>query len=102
MMQRLTALCSDEFDAVVPVQPDGRLQPLAAVYRAEVLGTRLRRILDGEETPSLMSVLDRIRLRQLPFAAMADLAGSEHFSFNINTPSDLEKAETIVTSLSSK
>jgi molybdopterin-guanine dinucleotide biosynthesis protein A len=102
MMQRLVGLCSDEVDAVVPVQPDGRLQPLAAVYRAEVLGKRLRRILDGEGTPALMSVLDQIRLRQVPFDAMADQAGSEHFSLNINTPSDLEKAETIVTSLSSK
>jgi molybdopterin-guanine dinucleotide biosynthesis protein A len=43
LLTLLAGFASKECDAVVPVQPDGRLQPLCALYRAAVIGPRSRR-----------------------------------------------------------
>jgi molybdopterin-guanine dinucleotide biosynthesis protein A len=94
LMQRLAGLCCVDYDAVIPVQPDGRLQPLAAVYRSAVLGKRLQAILDRDDTPALMSVLDTLRVHRVPYNAIAGEAHAEHLFLNINSPGDLEKAET--------
>src|SRR3954463_15431606 len=36
LLARLASMCADDLDAVVPLQEDGRVQPLCALYRARV------------------------------------------------------------------
>jgi molybdopterin-guanine dinucleotide biosynthesis protein A len=81
--------------AVVPLQSDGRPQPLCAVYkRASCLAAAEKSISLGEHTPRAM--LDKIETRYVNFNEFADLSGSEHFFFNLNRPEDYERAKELV------
>jgi molybdopterin-guanine dinucleotide biosynthesis protein A len=79
------------FDAVVPQQPDGRPQPLTAIYRvvpcldkaAELIRANKRRPLD---------LLDSVRTCWLPFSEINDLDHAEDFFVNINTREDYYEA----------
>lgn len=76
-----------DHDAVVPVQPDGRPQPLAALYRVnpcarwatELIEARKRRPLD---------LLQGVNTCWVDFAEIANLDHAERFFVNINTPDD--------------
>lgn len=95
LFKRLLSECSHDLDAVVPVQPDGTPQPLCAAYRvAACLSATEDAIADGQL--SMFALLDRVRPRLVPFEELEDLAGSERFFFNINTPEDLAKASEII------
>ena len=87
---RLASL-RQNFDAVVPVQPDGRAQPLCALYRAEVARDLAEELIAaGERRPR--SLLERMRTRMAAFDELSDLEGSSDFFINVNTPEDLAKA----------
>lgn len=95
LFRRLLSECSDDLDAVVPVQPDGTPQPLCAAYRvAACLPAAKQAIADGRL--SMFGLLDRVRTRFVPFEGLAVLPGSDLFFFNINTPEDLAKASEII------
>ena len=95
LFKRLLTECSDDLDAVVPVQPDGTPQPLSAAFRvATCLPAAADAIADGRL--SMFSLLDRVRTRLVPFEELAELPGSERFFFNINTPEDLKMAAEII------
>lgn len=95
LFRRLLSECSDDLDAVVPVQPDGTPQPLSAAYRvAACLPAAEKAIADGNL--SMFSLLDRVRTRFVPFDELEDLTDSERFFFNINTPEDLAKATEMI------
>ena len=82
------------YDAVVPIQPDGRPQPVCALYKREPsLRESERLIALGEHTPR--ALLANIRTRWVQSEELADLAGAEDFFFNVNTPSDYERAKEI-------
>ncbi|HYN86313.1 MAG TPA: molybdenum cofactor guanylyltransferase [Pyrinomonadaceae bacterium] len=88
---RLVSLAGEEADAVVPVQPDGRVQPLCALYRRRAcLGTVARLLDAGERRPR--ALLDEVRTRLVPFQSLADLDGARLFFRNVNTPEDYEEA----------
>ena len=75
------------FDAVAPLQPDGRRQPLCALYRvAECLHQSAALIESGERKP--VALLHSVPTRWVQFAELADLPGAEDFFDNINTPQD--------------
>lgn len=83
------------FDAVVPIQPDGRPQPLCALYRRECcLRAAERLIADGEHTPR--ALLAAVGTRWVEFAELADLPGAKHFFFNVNTPEDYDRAKQLL------
>ena len=83
---RLASL-RENFDAVVPVQPDGRRQPLCALYRASVAGERAAELIAaGERRPR--ALLDSLRTRLVAFDELSDLGGAELFFTNVNTPED--------------
>jgi molybdopterin-guanine dinucleotide biosynthesis protein A/hemerythrin-like domain-containing protein len=84
-----------EWDAVVPVQRDRRLQPLCAMYRRESCFAAVKAALDSDNW-SLNGVLDRLNVRRVDHKSWADLAGAREMLLNINTPSDLGRAEEIV------
>ena len=86
LFERL-ASCRDEYDAVVPIQPDGRPQPLAALYRAEPCRQTATELIEtGRRRP--LDLLESVRTRWVDFAEIANLTQAERFFVNINTPED--------------
>ena len=74
-------------EAIVPIQKDGRPQPLCALYRVEpCLGRAQELINAGKRRP--LDLLDSVKTYWLPFADLQDLAEVEKFFLNINTPED--------------
>ena len=92
---RLISLRGPDADAVAPLQPDGRPQPLCALYaRAACLPVVEELLRAGELRPR--ALLTRVRTRWVTFAEVADLDGSEDFFRNVNTPEDFNEACRIV------
>ena len=83
------------FDAIVPIQPDGRPQPLCAFYRREpCLQFAKKLISQGEHKPR--SLLTRVQTRWVSFDELSDLAGARELFLNVNTPGDYERAKEII------
>jgi molybdopterin-guanine dinucleotide biosynthesis protein A len=94
LLSRLASLRREECEAVAPLQPDGRPQPLCALYEAEIcraVAEELIRV--GELRPR--ALLARVRTRWVAFEELEDLHGSADFFRNVNTPSDYEEARKL-------
>jgi molybdopterin-guanine dinucleotide biosynthesis protein A len=91
LFTRIAEFCADNCDAIVPVQPDGRLQPLCALYRCETCVPAIKTRLIGNNW-SLNGLLDQLRIRSVKFEEISDLTGAEQFFVNINTQKDHELA----------
>jgi molybdopterin-guanine dinucleotide biosynthesis protein A len=87
---RLVSL-RENFDAVVPVQPDGRWQPLCALYRASVCRERARELIASDERRP-RALLNQINTRPVAFKELGDLQGANLFFTNVNTPEDYADA----------
>ena len=86
LFQRLASLDTG-YDAVVPIQPDGRPQPLAALYRAESCHRVATELIEkGQRRP--LDLLQSVHTRWVDFVEIANLAQAERFFVNINTPED--------------
>lgn len=84
----------ENFAAVVPVQVDGRLQPLCALYRREPCLPRAEALIAaGERRPR--TLLDDVNARRVSFSELSDLPGAEHFFNNVNTPEDYAEARAL-------
>jgi molybdopterin-guanine dinucleotide biosynthesis protein A len=82
LLQKLADLTSDDVDAVVPRQPDGRLQALCAVYRTETTRCLVETLVDSATNPPpLTSILEKLRTR----VVSVDCDELR----NVNTPADL-------------
>lgn len=94
LFETLALLAGDEFEAVVPRQADGRMQPLCALYAR---GASLRAAEDlmraGEW--SLGGFARRLKTQVVDFEDVRDLPGSEFFFLNVNTPDDYAAAHRI-------
>ncbi|MBC7796109.1 MAG: molybdenum cofactor guanylyltransferase [Pyrinomonadaceae bacterium] len=98
LLQRLASLINEKLDAVVPIQPDERTQPLCAFYKIEKCLEIAERMLSGNDeshAPSMRDFLDNLNVRFVEFAEIADLPNSENFFFNVNTPEDFDYANEI-------
>jgi molybdenum cofactor guanylyltransferase len=95
LFSRLQMLSQQESpDAVVPIQPDGRPQPLCALYRREPCLLEAEKLIaGGEHTPR--ALLANVKTRWVRPEELADLPGAENFFFNVNTPEDYERAKQI-------
>jgi len=91
LMKRLASYCSNEFDAVVPVQPDGRYQPLCAFYRRETSIPIVRQLISDDDL-KVQGFVSRLNTRFVEFEEIADLDGSANFFLNVNKPEDYETA----------
>lgn len=76
-------------DAVVPVQEDGRPQPLCAFYRSEPCARKAAELIElGQRRP--LDLLESVNTRWIDFQELANLAQAERFFVNINTPGDYD------------
>ena len=86
----LAALRLDH-EAVVPVQQDGRPQPLAALYRVDPCRQRATSLIEtGARRP--LDLLEAVKTRWVDFAEIRNLDQSDRFFVNINTPKDYDEA----------
>jgi molybdopterin-guanine dinucleotide biosynthesis protein A len=91
LLSRLWSMKNDDIDAVVPIQPDGRLQPLCAFYRRSACLPIVEDMVTSSRTaPPLRAVFEKVRTREVTFDQVRDLPGADRFFSNINTPGDLE------------
>ena len=78
-------------EAVVPLQDDGRPQPLAALYRVDPCRQRATELIEaGQRRP--LDLLETVKTRWVAFDEIRNLAQAERFFVNINTPEDYHEA----------
>ena len=78
-----------DHDAVVPIQADGRPQPLAALYRIEQCRDRAAELIEsGRRRP--LDLLELVNTHWVPFNDLRNLDQAEKFFVNINTPDDYD------------
>lgn len=81
----------DSIDSIVPMQPDGRPQPVCALYRREACLPQIDTLVrEGEHAPR--ALLRSVRTDYVLFRELRDLPGAENFFLNLNTPEDFEAA----------
>ncbi|HEX8748412.1 MAG TPA: molybdenum cofactor guanylyltransferase [Pyrinomonadaceae bacterium] len=92
LFARLSGLRED-WQAVAPVQRDGRLQPLCALYRTAACREIARRMIEeGERRPR--ALLRMVRTRLVSWEELADLTDARLFFENVNTPEDYAGARS--------
>jgi molybdopterin-guanine dinucleotide biosynthesis protein A len=91
LLLRLASLCAD-YDAVAPVQDDGRPQPLCAIYRTTACRPLIEKLIKGGERRPV-TLLQSLRTRWVAFEELADLDGASRFFENVNTPEDYARAQ---------
>ena len=80
-----------DHDAVVPIQQDGRPQPLAALYRVEPCLRQATALIEaGLRRP--LDLLDSVKTRWVAFDELRNFARAQSFFVNINTPDDYDDA----------
>ena len=85
------AQLTENYEAVVPLQPDGRPQPLCAIYRKDpCLAVVTELINTGHRRP--LDLLEAVRTRWVDFTELEQLHQSRRFFVNINTPQDYDEA----------
>jgi FdhD protein len=78
-------------DAVVPLQRDGRPQPLCGIYRIDPCLKMVSSLIEaGKRRP--LDLLQSVKTCWLPFSQIEDLDQAETFFLNINTPEDYYEA----------
>lgn len=91
LFARLAGLRAAGIEAVVPVQADGRPQPLCALYaRSPALAVAERLLAAGERRPRALAA--QLRTRWVGHGELADLGGARLFFLNVNTPAEYERA----------
>ena len=95
LFARLATFVNNTSDAVVPIQADGRPQPVCALYRRITCLPAIEELVAaGEHTPR--ALLANVRTRHVQFVELRDMPGANNFFFNVNTQEDLKKAQAIL------
>jgi len=80
-----------DHDAIVPIQPDGRPQPLCALYRIDPCRQRATELIEaGYRRP--LDLLQAVNTRWVNFDQLRNLTRAQSFFVNINTPEDYDEA----------
>ena len=92
LFQKLVQFRVENSDAIVPIQADGKWQPLCALYRREACLPVVETMIRGDDW-SLRNLLRRVETRFVRFDEISCLRGAELFFFNVNTPEDYAAAQ---------
>lgn len=98
LFRHLASCVGEAFDAVAPLQEDGRVQPLCAIYRTRECRREIEKLLQEDELRP-RELLARVRTRFVNFDELSSLDGAENFFLNINTPEEYERARITTTVL---
>lgn len=94
-LAEITSAVDEEISAIIPIQPDGRAQPLCAFYRAKKCLAVAEHLLKSNEIPPVSRIFENVLTRRVQFEELADLPGAENFFANINKPEDFLRALNI-------
>jgi molybdopterin-guanine dinucleotide biosynthesis protein A len=85
---------AEGFDSVVPVQPDGRLQPLCALYARTPCLEKVEDLIEKGEL-RIHKLLETIQTRSI---RIEEMEGIDHKTvlLNINTPEDYTQARELI------
>ncbi len=93
LLRLLAGHVTSDVDAVIPRQPDGRLQPLCGIYRAAAVRSSANGIEFGRASmPSLASFVEGLRTRVVEEGEYARLTDARELFANVNTPDALSAA----------
>jgi molybdopterin-guanine dinucleotide biosynthesis protein A len=81
------ALAREEFAAIVPVQPDGKRQPLCAVYRKSLCLPKIEELLAQNDSVSMSEFLNAVPTELVEWNR---LDKNEIWFTNVNNPSDYQ------------
>jgi molybdopterin-guanine dinucleotide biosynthesis protein A len=88
--------------AVAPIQPDGRAQPLCAIYRTKNCRQAAKQLLKSDDIPPARRLPENVAARWVRFEELADLPGAEYFFTNINTREEYTQAQNIFRRMQNK
>ena len=92
LCNRLASFRAD-FEAVAPIQPDGRPQPLCAFYQKHPCLSEAKNLIEsGERKP--VTLLQSVRTRWVSFNELSDLPAANLLFENLNTPEDYLRAQS--------
>jgi molybdopterin-guanine dinucleotide biosynthesis protein A len=91
-LAKIAGSVDERISAIVPIQPDGRVQPLCAFYRVRTCLAVAEQLLKSDEIPPVRRILENVATRPVYFEELADLPGAENFFANINDPEDFLRA----------
>ena len=84
----------EDYDATVPMQPNGYMEPLHSVYdREKMLFACQRAIKENERR--IRAPLSELHINTVPVELLRPLDNELLTFFNLNTPMDLEKARRL-------
>lgn len=81
---------AEDYEVVVPMSYEGKLEPLCAIYGKTALKEVENLIASGER--KISTLFDRVATRFVRFEELRPLPASHFFFTNINTPADYEHA----------
>ena len=84
----------ESYDATVPLQPNGYVEPLHSVYNREKMLIACQRALEEDER-RIRAPLSQLRINPVPIERLQPLDPELLTFFNLNTPMDLEKARRL-------
>ncbi len=88
-----TAAGSTDFDALIPKQTDGRLQPLAGVYRTAGCLPVITDILENDDSASVGKFLDNVAKLEIEQMSLSDNPDS---FINVNTKSEYARVNLLI------
>ena len=97
LISGLAGMISDRFGSIVPIQSDGRPQPLCAFYDVSVARPIVDAILTGPRVPPPMyEVVEQLQPRLVRYNEYRHLLRQDDPFVNVNTVQDLRLATKIV------
>lgn len=85
---------AEGYGAVIPLGPDGKLEPLCGVYATNTIDYVTDLIRTGQRKVSCL--FDLVPTRIVGFDEIKHLPGSDRFFYNVNTPGDYARAVEVL------